>query len=233
MKLAVRVRFMMSTPPKFGWQKLVPAASASIMFIASICSTALIMFSFISCYQQSGENGKIDIKQFSLKETEKWRKELLLNGEVGTPCEEDYMKWNTKNSESYYGLPAEISSKTYDINGDGKDDILLFFHAGESCTGGHEEGSDFVSLIYSSDREYLYNKNLRSKIESKIQYEFRIKTDTFARRAIFSINDFNRAISGDFQLWTDDDPDCCASHEGTFIYNPLTWKIELKEHVIH
>lgn len=199
------------------------------MRIRSIWSIALIMVSFASCYQQTSQNGNIDIKQFSKNETEKWKKELLLNGDVGTPCEEDYMKWNAKNPESYYGLPAEVLSNIYDINGDSKDDILLFFQAGESCTGGHEEGSDFVALIYSNGNEYLENMNLRAKIEQKLQDEFHLQTDTFARRAIFSITDFKQQISGTFQLWTEEDPDCCASHQGIFKYDPFTWKIEIGE----
>ena len=73
----------------------------------------------------------------------------------------------------------------------------------------------------------LDNKNLRAKIENKIQEEFKLQTDTFARRAVFSITDFKQQISGTFQLWTDDDPDCCASYEGAFNDNPFTWKIEI------
>lgn len=192
----------------------------SIVFIAGV---------IISCQHQPRQNGIGNIKQFSKAETERWKKELLLNGDIGTPCEEDYMKWNAENPESYYGLPPEISSRIFDINGDGKDDLLLFFPAGESCTGGHEEGSDFVALIYSDGNDYLENKNLRAKIEQKIQEEFHIQTDTFARRAIFSITDFKQQISGTFQLWTDQDPDCCAGYEGTFRYNPFTWKIGINK----
>lgn len=194
----------------------------------SILSIVFIAGVIISCHQQPRQNGIGNINQFSKNETKKWKKELLLNGDVGTPCEEDYMKWNAKNPESYYGLPVEISSKSYDINGDGKEDILLFFPSGESCTGGHEEGSDFVALIYSDGNDYLDNKNLRAKIENKIQEEFKLQTDTFASRAIFSITDFKQQISGSFRLWTDEDPDCCAGYEGTFRYNPFTWKIGIE-----
>ena len=191
----------------------------------SLFFMAVLIAFFVSCDSPSGKNGIQGMDQRISYETQKWKKELLLNGEIGTPCEEDYMKWNAKNPESYYGLPREISSRIFDLNGDGKDDILLFFRAGESCTGGHEEGSDFIALIYSNGNDYLDNKNLRAKIENKIMEEFKIQTDTFARRAIFSIIDFKQQISGTFKVWTDEDPDCCAGSEGRFKYNPLTWKL--------
>ena len=197
----------------------------------SIFFFSVVLTFCISCQQSAVKNEKRDTGQFIKQETEKWKKELSLNGEIGTPCEADYMKWNAKNPESYYGQPSEINSRIFDINGDGKDDLLLFFPAGESCTGGHEEGSDFVALIYSNGAEYLSNKNLRAKIENKIMEAFKIQTDTFARRAIFSITDFKQQILGTFQLWRDEDPDCCAGYEGMFTYNPFTWKIELKKHV--
>lgn len=183
----------------------------------------------LSCHHPVSQHKDPDNVQYVRDAAERWKRELLVNGDVGTPCEEDEMKWIEKNPESYYGLPAEISSKQFDINQDGKEDLLLFFPAGESCTGGHQEGSDFVALIYSNGHEYLENLNLRAKIEQKLQDEFHLQTDTFARRAIFSIIDFKQQISGTFQLWTEEDPDCCASHQGIFKYNPLTWKIEIGE----
>lgn len=184
------------------------------------------------CHQPSGQNAKNDSVRFVKNETEKWKKDLLISGEVGGPCGDEYMKWNEKYPESYYGLPDTIHSKIVDMNGDGKDDILLYFQAGEACTGGHEEGSDFLKLIYSNGNEYLQNNYLRAKIEKGINYQFDCETGLFSRRAIFSITDIDKQISGTFRVWTSDDPDCCASYDGTFKYNPFTWKMELKQHKV-
>jgi hypothetical protein len=158
---------------------------------------------------------------------EKWKKELVINGEVGTPCEKDYMKWIAKNAESYYGLPSGISLKVFDANNDKNSDYLLYFPAGNACTGGHDEGSDFLKLIYSNGDEYLSNDKLRSKIESKIEAVYFEKTQNDVERVVFSITDFNAEISGIYKLWTMEDPDCCASVEGTFKYNPFTFKIQI------
>ena len=195
----------------------------------SISLTVLLAALLFSCRRPTDQNATNDINQFVKIETEKWKKELLISGEVGGPCEEDYMKWNEKYPESYYGLPDTIQFKTVDMNGDGKNDVLLYFPAGEACTGGHEEGSDFLKLIYSSGDEYLQNNYLREKIEKAIRYQSDLQSGLFSRRAIFSITNIDKQITGTFQMWTDDDPDCCASYEGTFKYNPFTWKIELKQ----
>lgn len=195
----------------------------------SISLTVLLAALLFSCRRPTDQNATNNINQLVKAETEKWKKELLISGEVGGPCEEDYMKWNEKYPESYYGLPDTIHSKIIDMNGDGKNDILLYFPAGEACTGGHEEGSDFLKLIYSSGDEYLQNNYLREKIEKAIRYQSDLQSGLFSRRAIFSITNIDKQITGTFQMWTDDDPDCCASYEGTFKYNPFTWKIELKQ----
>ena len=195
---------------------------------SNILLVFLMAFVFY-CHRLTDQNTTNDINQFVKIETKKWKNELLTSGEVGGPCEEDYMKWNKKYPESYYGLPDTIHSKIIDINGDGKNDILLYFPAGEACTGGHEEGSDFLKLIYSSGNEYLQNNVLREKIERGIRYQSDLQSGLFSQRAIFSITNIDKQITGTFQVWIDDDPDCCAGFEGTFKYNPFTWKMELKQ----
>lgn len=188
---------------------------------------ALLVLLLVGCSKgKIDDNEKLtpDVKT----ETEKWKHQLLVNGEVGTPYEEDYINWIAKNPECYYGLPTQINAKVFDVNKDGKTDLLLYFPSGESCTGGHEEGSDFIKLIYSNGNDYLENDNLRNKIASKIEVEFYNQTNTDVKRAIFSITGFSTVISGTFKLWSLEDPDCCPGYEGIFHYNPFTWKIRIK-----
>ncbi|MBX9806545.1 MAG: hypothetical protein K2X95_01980 [Flavobacteriaceae bacterium] len=188
-------------------------------------SIALLGFIFLFSCQQKEKN--LEPQLFVDSNIENWKKELVINGEVGTPCEKDDEKWIGKNPESYYGLPTEISLKSFDANNDKNTDYLLYFPAGNCCTGGHEEGSDFLKLIYSNGDEYLSNEKLREKIALKIENEFFSQTNTDVERTIFSVTDFSTEISGTYQLWTLADPDCCASIEGTFKYNPFTFKIQI------
>lgn len=156
----------------------------------------------------------------------KWKKQLLLNGEIGTPCDFEHKDgWFKRNPEAFYGLPDTVCFKLTDANNDQRKDLLLYFPAGDACSGSNEHGSDFVRLIYSNGNETFTNDNLRAKISAKIEEKYYEQTSTNVHRAIFSIKDFNSEISGTYQLWTEEDPDCCASVEGTFRYNPFTFQI--------
>jgi hypothetical protein len=186
----------------------------------------VLIFSIISCQKKEEKTNKPDIKI----EIKNWKKQLLLNGEIGTPCEENQVQWSDKNRECYYGLPKDsIKTKFFDANNDKINDVLLFFPAGDccSCSIGMNETSDFVKLIYSNGSEFLSNDNLREKIVSKIESAYYEQTNTDVERAIFSVSDFGKDISGTFKLWTLEDPDCCASIKGTFKYNPFTFKIQI------
>lgn len=184
------------------------------------------LISLVSCKQNPAELP--DNKDVFLKtEIQNWKKQLVANGEVGKPCIADTQKWIQENPDSYFGLPKQINSKSFDINGDKIDDYLLYFSAGESCTGGHDEGSDFLKLIYSNGNSFLENDNLREKIASKITNKLIVQNKTEIKKTIFSITNFNTQISGIYQSWTNDDPDCCASISGNFKYNPISFKIEI------
>jgi hypothetical protein len=192
----------------------------------------LIAFVFY-CHQPAAQKAKNDSGEFVKNEIEKWKKELLISGEVGSPCLDNIDKWSAQNPDRFYGLPKEpIKTKTFDANNDKVDDILLYFPAGDccSCSVGMNEGSDFLKLIYSDGTEFLSNDHLREKIAAKIEGEYFAQTNTDVEHAIFSVTNFDTEISGTFKLWTLEDPDCCASVEGTFKYDPFTWKIELKQH---
>lgn len=186
----------------------------------------LILISLVSCKQNPAE--LFDNKDTFLKtEIQNWKKQLVANGEIGKPCTADTQKWIRENTESYYGLPNHVISKTFDANGDKTNDHLLYFSAGESCTGGHDEGSDFVKLIYSNGNGFLENDNLREKIASKITNKLIEENKIEIKKTIFSITNFNTQISGTYQSWTNSDPDCCASISGNFKYNPFRFKIEI------
>lgn len=59
------------------------------------------------------------------KETEKWKKELYLNGEVGQPCSDNAYEWSEKNKDYYFGM-QEIQSIEFDFNKDGiKDGFFI------------------------------------------------------------------------------------------------------------
>lgn len=165
-------------------------------------------------------------------EIENWKNELLINGEIGQQCQTDTETWIAKNPECYYGLPNQINHKIFDANNDKIQDYLLYFPAGNCCTGGHEEGSDFVKLVCSNGKNFLNNSNLREKIALKIEDAYFRQTDNDVQRAIFTITNFDTEITGNYQLWTLEDPDCCFSNEGNFKYNPFTFKIEIWNKVV-
>ncbi len=189
--------------------------------------TLLCLIVLFSCQQK--EN-KPSLEKSLKNQIQLWKKQLVLNGEVGNPCQDNSDKWSTENPERFYGLPKDsIKSKSFDANNDKIKDVLLYFPAGDccSCTIGMNEASDYLKLIYSNGKDFLSNDNLREKIASKIADEYYIQTNNATERAIFSVTNFNQEISGTYKLWTLEDPNCCASVEGTFSYNPFTFKIQI------
>jgi hypothetical protein len=188
----------------------------------------LLLFSIVSCKQNTAEIPN-NSANFLKTEIQNWKKQLVANGEIGKPCIADTQKWIQENPESYFGLPKQINSKSFDINGDKTDDFLLYFSAGESCTGGHDERSDFLKLIYSNGNSFLENDNLREKIASKIANKLIEQHKIEIKKTIFSITNFNTQISGTYQSWTNSDPDCCASISGNFKYNPISFRIEISK----
>lgn len=188
-------------------------------------SSALLFLIFLfSC--QNKEEKTLDIKI----EIENWKKELTLNGDLGKPCTDDPEKWSVENPDRYYGLPQEaVKTIFFDANNDKIKDVLLYFPAGDccSCVIGINESSDYLKLIYSDGTKFLTNNNLRAKIVEKIETTYYEQTNNDVERAIFTVTNFDKNISGTYKLWTLEDPNCCASTEGTFKYNPFTFKIEI------
>lgn len=191
--------------------------------IVAIC---LVLTLF--CCKNNKEVASPSEDEFLKTEIENWRKELRINGEIGHQITKDNTKWYELKDDCYYDLSNQIMTKIFDANGDAKNDFLLHSIAVNSCKGDSTRGSDFVKLIYSNDKTYLENDNLRNKIELKIENEYDKLTDNQAQRTVFSITGFSTEITGTYQLWTVEDDDCCYSNLGTFKYNPFTLKMEIK-----
>jgi hypothetical protein len=204
-------------------------AKNNINFKTNMMKNSIALFALIFLFSCQQKENKPNPDEFLKNQIHLWKKQLVLNGEVGNHCQDDVDKWSIENPERFYGLPKKVSSKTADVNNDKINDVLLYFPAGDccSCSIGVNEGSDFLKLIYSNGNEFLSNDNLREKIAIKIENEFYSQTNTDVERAIFSVTNFDTEISGTYQLWTLEDPSCCASIVGTFKYNPFTFKIQI------
>lgn len=185
----------------------------------------IIIATLFSCQEKRGNIPAQTHEEFVKKYSEIWKKQLVTNGEIGKPCGANTEEWIAKNPEAYFGLPKQIQAKSFDINGDHINDLLLYFTAGEPCTGGHETGSDFVKLLYSDGDYLLENNTLRHKIEQKISFEFQNKNNIVVKKVVFTINNFSKKIEGNYDLWTANDPDCCSSNQGTFSYQLFTFKM--------
>ncbi len=88
-------------------------------------SIALFAFIFLfSCQQKENETNPNE----SLKnQIQLWKKQLVLNGEVGNPCQENSDKWAVDNPDRFYGLPTDsIQSKSFDVNNDKINDVHFF-----------------------------------------------------------------------------------------------------------
>lgn len=161
-------------------------------------------------------------------EIEKWKKELVLNGEVGNPCrkDDDWNKWQEENPNAYFGL-EEIESFKYDFNSDGIKDGLFYFPA-DNCVGGNGIGSDFAMLAYSNNGQLLTNKNITEKIEQEIKISLVDKGIYDIYKIILTYKGLEKTIVGEYLAWTDDDASCCNSFSGTFEYNPIDFSLTAK-----
>lgn len=159
-------------------------------------------------------------------EIEKWKRELFLNKEVGPPCYKDYHQWMEDNPDFYYGLqPITISQ--YDFNKDDITDALVFFEA-VNCVGGNGWGSDFAMLIYSFDGYGLTDKKITQTIEKEIEKVFFERRIRNISHIFVLYDDLSNTVNGRYVAYTSEDPSCCATYKGTFKFQPLHKKIEVK-----
>ncbi len=183
------------------------------------------LFFLIGCI--AAVNCNCQTKSFDYTaEVEKWKTELLLNGEVGPPCTEPYQKWIEKNPNYYFGL-QKIESKMFDFNSDGIKDGLFYFPA-VNCVGGNGIGSDFAILIYSHQNKVLTNKNITGTIESKIGIA--LNDIGFHEHSPIHVNykAFEKTIKGEYMAWTNSDAHVGGSINGTFEYNPVNFSLKIK-----
>ena len=161
-------------------------------------------------------------------ESEKWQKELILNGEVGNPCREDndWQKWMKENPGAYFGL-KEVQSSESDFNSDGIKDGLFYFPA-ENCVGGNGYGSDFAMLVYSNNGQFLTNKSITQTIEKKIRGSLAEKGIYDIINVLMSYKGLGKTIIGDYVAQAEDDANCCPSSSGTFEYNPVDFTITIE-----
>lgn len=157
-------------------------------------------------------------------EVDKWQKELVLNGEVGPRCYNDYNKWMQDYPNYYYGL-QDIK---YYLNPSDSDEIkdALFFFDAVNCVGGSSGGSDFAVLVYSNNGFVLTNKNITTTIENKIKQLFADNGNYDIERVQIYYKSY---LGGEFSAWKSDDANCCASYNGKFKYNPSNFTVKLSK----
>lgn len=178
--------------------------------------------------QSSNDNTEPDVQ--IIDEFNKWKNELILNGELLEKFY-DYQTWS-KEQESNPNLPTfaftEPTVFYADINNDAKKDALFFFTPVECDDGNAFIGkSDYAILIYSKDGSYYRNDKIISTIESKTnelisekeKYSIQLtKTGVKIQKLE------NNSIIANIETWKEDDADCCP-----FYYGILTWNLNTNE----
>lgn len=187
---------------------------------------------------------KIDIEH----EIEMWKNELISSKTLGTPCnyeDVDIQKrkeWSAQNKNQLDGFPNDrgsIKTANADFDGDGGEDILLYFNS-INCTGHNGGTPSFAKMVYSNGKT---NPNVADDIQKAILADYNEKrktiyslkeiTDNYLQNSI-SIEYQNKMILGNFHLYTEKDAHCCPSYSGTYTYDPIfkQAKIELTENEV-
>ncbi|USL95444.1 hypothetical protein D1J36_009200 [Riemerella anatipestifer] len=181
-----------------------------------ICSTT-----FLSCTTQQ--------KKLSLdNEIEKWKKGLVLTGELGPPCYDDFMKWRKENPDKAYGISDEIKIFKKDFNKDGIEDAFVSMRIGDPCNGSNHLSSDHSVLIFSNDGEYYQDVKLTERIEGKIINQLAEKNIPSVNNLLTFFESFDGTINGEVTIEVEGDAHCCPSYFGLFKYNPNTQELKLE-----
>lgn len=206
------------------------------MRVLIFCLTVLVT---AACHQNN-KSGNTHLELNA--EIAKWKKELLDNKQIGNPC--DYkslndssaQQWIAENPGQLDGLPdneSEIKSVTTDLNGDSKNDLLLYFQS-KNCTGHNGGTKTYAKIIYSdgtsqSDIVSEIIRNIREEYNKRRSIDKNLKeTMGDYLETTTTIDGYIDGISGVFRLYTSDDPHCCPSYNGKYIFNSHKKKIELQ-----
>lgn len=160
------------------------------------------------------------------REMENWKSELYINKEVGPKCTENYEKWTIDNPDYYWGI-SDFFKSDFDFNSDGIKDALIYFPA-QNCVAGSGHQSNFAMLVYSHKNSFLTNKKITNliegKITSKLNYEEKINS---VYKIELEYLGLTQNINGNFSGYIEQDANCCPSYSGKFIFNPLTYEVEI------
>lgn len=214
-----------------------------LMRYAPLC--IVILFTSVSCKQpenkKSNQSEATEIK-ISLKDAlSRWKQDLVEAKVIGSPCDYESLddpaaeKWRVDNAGQLDGLPSdELAYKSVgtDLNGDGKDDLLLYFQ-GNNCTGHNGDTKTYAKIIYSDGSEYsdLMNDIIRSiKTEYNRQRDegkdLKPVTDDYLETTT-TITGYRDGIRGGFLLYTASDAHCCPSYNGQYVYHPSDKRMEI------
>lgn len=166
-------------------------------------------------------------------EIEKWKNQLLQSKQIGHPCTDEMAAWSAQNPDQLNGLPSDendYASRLTDVNGDGRQDLLLYFISG-NCTGHNGGTPTFARLIYSDGGVYKTDDDLMGEIKNAILKGYDKRRDADKTLGAVTnnymdetttISGYDNGIKGEYRLYADDDPHCCPSYTGTYVYDVQT-----------
>lgn len=202
----------------------------------------LLLTGAVFLFSCKGTSKPQDSSQPDVKsEIQKWKTDLINSKQIGQPCAEgDLEAWTNQNAGQLNGLPADenaYESQLSDYNGDGKQDLLLYFMS-QNCTGHNGGTPTYARLIYSDGNSHDTDDNVMAEIKNAIlsEYENLKKSDESLKPVSNNYMDENTTISGpgneneisgEYRLYADSDAHCCPSYTGTYVYNFNTKKMSL------
>jgi len=173
------------------------------------------------------------------KEIGKWKNELINKKMIGAPCSykdvsrQQASEWLKENPGQMDAFPSDgksISTVNADFDGDGKQDLLLYFLS-ENCTGHNGDTPSFARIVYADG---TYTSDLMTEIRLSILDKYNEKrkseklkeiTDSYFNESV-TIS-YDNGIKGEFKLYANDDAHCCPSYKGTYFYDVNGKKIEI------
>lgn len=173
------------------------------------------------------------------KEIGKWKNELINKKMIGAPCNykdllsQQAFEWSKENPGQMDAFPSNdksISAVSADFDGDGKQDLLLYFIS-ENCTGHNGDTPSFARIVYAdgaciSDLMQEIRQCILEKYNDKRKSE-KLKeiTDSYFNESV-TIS-YDNGIKGEFKLYANDDAHCCPSYKGIYEYNVKEKKINI------